>query len=152
MLHMQNQAFQHQIEKDLWYLNQREKKALHTYLKSRDMDDIQNKYRTPQRFVSYYLKNHIFSNELKTSSYLTMTLIGLFVVNVMLLGLFIGALLLCLSSAHYFIQPNMNLSVGLVIAIMLTALISLVLIVYLMKVANGYFTKRLIDYKFNKAK
>ncbi len=53
---MQNQAFQHQIEKDLWYLNQREKKALHTYLKSRDMDDIQNKYHTPQRFVSYYLK------------------------------------------------------------------------------------------------
>lgn len=147
---MRNDVFEHKVKKELWYLNPREKRILEQTMKQHSIEKLQQQFTTPRKFVRHFLKTQIFDSRFVTTQHLVVSLIGLFAVNILLLGLFITGLLLSLSAVNYFISPQVQLSNGLVIAIFVGAIVLIIITVYFMKRANAYFTKRLLKYQFNK--
>ncbi|WP_086427486.1 magnesium transporter [Staphylococcus cornubiensis] len=147
---MRKDVFEYKIKKELWYLNRREKNDLTQYFEKHSIETLQQQYRTPRSFVNHYLQHEIFGTRIVSSGHLVTSLVGLLIANILLLGLFITGLLLSLSAINYFIQPQVSLSIGVVIAILLSAIVLMIVAVYLMKRANAFFTKRLLLYKFNK--
>lgn len=147
---MRKDVFEYKIKKELWYLNRREKNDLTQYFEKHSIETLQQQYRTPRSFVNHYLQHEIFGTRIVSSGHLVTSLVGLLIANILLLGLFITGLLLSLSAINHFIQPQVSLSIGVVIAILLSAIVLMIVAVYLMKRANAFFTKRLLLYKFNK--
>ncbi|EGQ3105421.1 hypothetical protein H2490_000033 [Staphylococcus pseudintermedius] len=147
---MRKDVFEYKVKKELWYLNRREKNALTQYFEKHRVETIQQQFSTPHRFVNDYLQHEVFGTRIVSSGHLVTSLVGLLVSNILLLGLFITGLLLSLSAVNYFIQPQVTLSVGTVIAVLFGAIVLMIGTVYLMKRVNAFFTKRLLLYKFNK--
>lgn len=147
---MRKDVFEYKVKKELWYLNRREKNDLTQYFEKHSIETLQQQYRTPRNFVNHYLQHEIFGTRIASSGHLVTSLVGLLVANILFLGLFITGMLLSLSAVNYFIQPQVSLSMGVVIAILLSAIVLMIVAVYLMKRANAFFTKRLLWYKFNK--
>ncbi|MEJ7540433.1 HPP family protein [Staphylococcus intermedius] len=147
---MRKDVFEYKVKKELWYLNRREKNDLTQYFEKHSIETLQQQFSTPRRFVSHYLQHEIFGTRIVSSGHLVTSLVGLLVTNILLLGLFITGMLLSLSAVNYFIQPQVSLSMSVVIAILLSAIILMIVAVYFMKRANAFFTKRLLLYKFNK--
>ncbi|UXR68901.1 MULTISPECIES: hypothetical protein [unclassified Staphylococcus] len=147
---MEHKIYKYKVEKQLWYLNRKEKSKLAELLSEEHIADIQNKFKTPGRFASFYLKEHVFKDKVVDSSHLFMTLLGLFITNILLLGVLITGMLLSLNAANYFINPQVSLSTLTVIAALLGGVLLMVGAIVMMKVANAFFTKRLVEYKYNK--
>ncbi|ARJ50061.1 magnesium transporter [Staphylococcus lutrae] len=149
---MRNDVFEYKVKKEMWYLNAREKRALAEWMKHQTVEAIQQEYQSPRRFVYDYLQQHVFKTRVLSTGHLVTSLIGLLVTNIILLGLFITGLLLSLSAVHYFIQPQVHLSISLVVVILICAILLMILTIYLMKRSNAFFTKRLLDYKMNRVR
>lgn len=147
---MENRVFKYKVEKQLWYLNRREKAALAEILADDKMDAIQEQFITPGRFASFYLKEQVFKDRIVGSSHLFTTLLGIFASNIVLLGVLITGMLLSLTAVNHFIHPQVSLSTVTVIAALIGGIAMMFVAVWMMKVANTFFTKRLVDYKFNK--
>lgn len=147
---MEHKVFKYKVEKQLWYLSRKEKAKLAELLTDEHIASIQEKFKTPGRFASFYLKEHIFKSRVLGTGHLYATLLGLFIGNIFLLGVLITGMLLSLNAVNYFIHPQVSLSTGTVITALVGGLVLMVLGIILMKIANAYFTKRLVDYKFNK--
>ncbi|MCS4485288.1 hypothetical protein [Staphylococcus americanisciuri] len=147
---MENRIFKYKIEKQLWYLNRREKAKLAEVLSEDRLEQLQSEFRTPGRFVTVYLKESVFKSRVVGTTHLFTTLIGLFAANIVLLGILITGMLLSLTALNHFIHPQVTLSTITVITALLSGIVLIILAVWIMKVANAFFTKRLVDYKFNK--
>ena len=138
------------ITKQLWYLNKKEKTRLAQTLKKYDENEFIQNYKTNNQFVISFLKQKVFNSKEKSQMHLLGALIGLFVSNVILLGLFILGLLLTLTSVKHLIDPTSSLNGAYVSMIMITSIFATLLTLLLMKPVNAFFTKRLIDYKLNR--
>ncbi|MDQ7193717.1 hypothetical protein RCF68_09110, partial [Staphylococcus felis] len=149
--YMNTNMFQQKIEKQTWFLNKKEKKALHQYINSHTIEALQLKYKTPGAFVTDYLKSVLLNENKRKSNALLGTLIGLFVVNVILLGLFLTGLLISLSVIHYLIQSDIEMPLVKLIGLMVGSIVLIVCTLILLKISNRYFTKRLVMYKLNRA-
>ncbi|QLK86310.1 hypothetical protein [Staphylococcus sp. 17KM0847] len=147
---MEKKVFKYKVEKQLWYLNKREKMHLQSILTNDTFDELQKTFKTPGRFVTHYLQNHVFKSRVVDTRHLFVSLFGLLMSNIILLGLFITGMLLSLSAVNYFLQPQVMLSTIVVIAALLGGIVLMFLALWMMKRTNAYFTKRLIDYKLNK--
>ena len=138
------------ITKQLWYLNKKEKTRLAQTLRHYDESEFIQNYKTNNQFVVSFLKQKVFNSKEKSQMHLLGALIGLFVSNVILLGLFILGLLLTLTSVKHLIDPTSSLNGAYVSMIMTTSIFATLVTLLLMKPVNAFFTKRLIDYKLNR--
>ncbi|KIX90132.1 hypothetical protein TP70_09620 [Staphylococcus microti] len=147
---MKNNVFKYKVEKQLWYLNRREKAKLAELLSDDRMDAVQEQFKTPGKFASFYLQEHVFKSRVVGANHLFATLIGLFMANILLLGILITGMLLSLTAVNHFIHPQVTLSTSTVIAALVGGVVLMLIAMLMMKVANAFFTKRLVEYKFNK--
>ena len=145
---MQRQNFERKVKKQLWFLNRKEKTALETVL-AQDMPE--EVYKKPIAFSNQYLKRYIFREGRATTTHFFLILLGLMVTNIILLGGFLFGLITSLTSARYFIQPQASLSIFMVILIAAGAFLLMLVCVFLIKATTAYYTKKLLEYKFNRA-
>lgn len=138
------------ITKQLWFLNKKEKVRLLQSLKQYDESSFMQKYKSNNQFIVTFLRQNVFDSKPKTQIHLLLSLIGLFVANVVLLGLFILGLLLTITSIKYMIDPTSSLNLSYMSVIMISSIFGTLIVLLLMKPVNAFFTKRLIDYKLNR--
>ena len=103
----------------------------------------------PIRFSNEYLKfifNHK-KNRLLMCSYF---LICMVCFPCILLGLFILGLVASLAIVHAYINPNIDLSVFVILTVLIVAIIIMIAGLYAIKHTTALFTKKLLEYKFNK--
>ncbi|MGT9231155.1 hypothetical protein ACVV5W_13215, partial [Enterococcus faecalis] len=67
-----------------------------------------------------------------------------------LLGGFLFGLITSLTAVNYFIHPQVNLSTVTVVLIIIGAIILMLIAIFLIKKVTAFFTKKLLEYKFNK--
>ena len=147
---MGQNTFKTKIEKQLWFLNKKERSILHSELESLNAATFKAQYRTQNQFVISFLSRHVYNDQPKSQLHLLTTLLGLMIANTLLLGILITGLLLSLSSIKYFITPTATLGLNNVILIFISSIIMIVIAVVFIKPVNGYLTKRLIDFKLNR--
>ena len=66
-----------------------------------------------------------------------------------LLGLFILGLVASLAIVHAYINPNIDLSF-VILTVLIVAIIIMIASLYAIKHTTALFTKKLLEYKFNK--
>lgn len=70
-------------------------------------------------------------------------------INALLLGLFLFGLLTSLSVVQYFVNPQVDLSLVQLALILVGGIISLIVASILMKIVTAFFTKKLLENRFN---
>ncbi|WP_426786712.1 hypothetical protein [Staphylococcus capitis] len=147
---MDKKTFKEKVQKQLWFLNKKEKEQLNKKL-SQQLDSEDNvDFNKPIQFSNRYLKNHIYEHKSTTSGKTFILLFSIVVTYALLLGLFLTGLITSLTSVHYFINPKVELSSLLVIIILIAAICIMILSLYLIKIITALFTKKLLELKFNK--
>ena len=64
-------------------------------------------------------------------------------------SLFLG-LVASLAIVHAYINPNIDLSVFVILTVLIVAIIIMIASLYAIKHTTALFTKKLLEYKFNK--
>ncbi|MGY3480616.1 MULTISPECIES: hypothetical protein [Staphylococcus] len=148
---MKANIFKQKVKKHLWFLNKKEKNQLDQVLTTVLDKHHEEELNRPIAFSNQFLKNYIFEEKVVSSTYFFMLLISILFTYIILLGLFLFALLTSLSSVQFFIKPEVDLSSVIVILTLIGAVLLLIISLYLIKVVTGYFTKKLLEYKHNRA-
>ncbi|MGC7729229.1 hypothetical protein ACP2YY_11540, partial [Staphylococcus epidermidis] len=73
--------------------------------------------------------------------------IDFFIAN---LSMFILGLVASLAIVHAYINPNIDLSVFVMLTVLIVAIIIIIASLYAIKHTTALFTKKLLEYKFNK--
>lgn len=146
---MDKKTFKEKVQKQLWFLNKKEKEQLNKKLSQIDSEDNVD-FNKPIQFSNRYLKSHIYEHKSATSGKTFILLFSIVVTYALLLGLFLTGLITSLTSVHYFINPKVELSSLLVIIILIAAICIMILTLYLIKIITALFTKKLLELKFNK--
>ena len=134
---MGKKTFKEKVQKQLWFLNKKEKEQLNKKLSQLDSEDNVD-FNKPIQFSNRYLKNHIYEHKSTTSGKTFILLFSIVVTYALLLGLFLTGLITSLTSVHYFINPKVELSSLMILSL------------YLIKIITALFTKKLLELKFNK--
>lgn len=151
---MKQAVFEQKVKKQLWFLNKKEKNLLQEKLK--EYSQIQSgeneakKYIKPVKFANYFLKQHIYKEKEVSSITLLLLLIGMVLLYALLLGLFLAGFITSLTAVNFFINPQVSMPVINVILILIGAILLALMSLYLIKSVTAYFTKKLLEYKFNK--
>ncbi len=85
---MSKNEFIKRVNKQLWFLNAKEKNALNKYIDSVDQNKSIDTNK-PIRFSNEYLKKFIFNHKKKSTSHVFVLLICMVLAYAFLLGLFI---------------------------------------------------------------
>ncbi|MDQ7227571.1 hypothetical protein RCI17_12785, partial [Staphylococcus haemolyticus] len=85
------------------------------------------------------------------SSTLLFLLIGMVLIYAFLLGLFLTVFITSLTAVNYFINPQVSMPVINVILILIGAVLLAIVSLLLIKSVTAFFTKKLLEYKFNKS-
>ncbi|PTK58013.1 hypothetical protein BUZ36_12130 [Staphylococcus haemolyticus] len=109
------------------------------------------KYRKPIQYANQFLKNNIFKQKEVASSTLLFLLIGMVLIYAFLLGLFLAGFITSLTAVNYFINPQVTMPVINVILILIGAVLLAIVSLLLIKSVTAFFTKKLLEYKFNKS-
>ncbi|MGV3224195.1 hypothetical protein GLV88_10385 [Staphylococcus hyicus] len=147
---MEQPKFKAKIDKQLWYLNRKERKILNSELSGFNAEKFKAQYRSQNQFVISFLSRHIFNSKPKSQLHLVITLLGLIFLNTIIIGFFISGLLLSLASIKYLISPTNSLQLQHVFLILIASGCMIITTLLLVKPVNGFLTKRLIDYKLNR--
>lgn len=147
---MEQPKFKAKIDKQLWYLNRKERKILNSELSGFNAETFKAQYRSQNQFVISFLSRHIFNSKPKSQLHLVITLLGLIFLNTIIIGFFITGLLLSLASIKYLISPTNSLQLQHVFLILIASGCMIITTLLLVKPVNGFLTKRLIDYKLNR--
>ncbi|WP_381420349.1 hypothetical protein ACFDHY_06215 [Staphylococcus hyicus] len=147
---MEQPKFKAKIDKQLWYLNRKERKILNSELSGFNAEMFKVQYRSQNQFVISFLSRHIFNSKPKSQLHLVITLLGLIFLNTIIIGFFITGLLLSLASIKYLISPTNSLQLQHVFLILIASGCMIITTLLLVKPVNGFLTKRLIDYKLNR--
>ncbi|MCQ9299626.1 hypothetical protein BUZ56_09870 [Staphylococcus hyicus] len=147
---MEQPKFKAKIDKQLWYLNRKERKILNSELSGFNAEMFKAQYRSQNQFVISFLSRHIFNSKPKSQLHLVITLLGLIFLNTIIIGFFITGLLLSLASIKYLISPTNSLQLQHVFLILIASGCMIITTLLLVKPVNGFLTKRLIDYKLNR--
>lgn len=151
---MKQVVFEQKVKKQLWFLNKKEKNLLEEKLK--EYSQIQSgeneakKYNKPVKFANHFLKQHIYKEKDVSSLTLLLLLIGMVLLYALLLGLFLAGFITSLTAVNFFINPQVSMPVINVILILIGAILLALVSLYLIKSVTAYFTKKLLEYKFNK--
>ncbi|UJA41919.1 hypothetical protein [Staphylococcus epidermidis] len=146
---MSKNEFIKRVNKQLWFLNAKEKNALNKYIDSVDQNKSIDTNK-PIRFSNEYLKKFIFNLKKKSTSHVFVLLICMVLAYAFLLGLFILGLVASLAIVHAYINPNIDLSVFVMLTVLIVAIIIMIASLYAIKHTTALFTKKLLEYKFNK--
>ena len=68
---------------------------------------------------------------------------------VALLGIFLFGLITSLSGVQFFVNPKVDLTTTVVILTIIGAILLMFVSIYLIKIVTSYFTKKLLELKFN---
>jgi len=148
---MKLNIFKQKVKKQLWFLNKKEKLKLDEVLQHVEVADDSDKLNRPIAFSNQFLKEYIFKEKVVSSTQLFVLLIGILLTYIFLLGLFLFGFITSLTAVQYFIKPEVQLSTLTVILTLVGALLLIVLSLYLIRMVTGYFTKKLLEYKYNKS-
>ncbi|HCY0982514.1 TPA: hypothetical protein O0701_002709 [Staphylococcus aureus] len=145
---MNKASFYKKVKKQLWFLNKKEKQALDKRLSSiTDKDNVNfNKSIT---FANAYLRENVFRSKETKSYSIFVTLVVMMFAYVALLGLFLFGLITSLSGVQFFVNPKVELSTTVVILTIIGAILLMLVSIYLIKITTSYFTKKLLEHKFN---
>ncbi|PTK23483.1 hypothetical protein, partial [Staphylococcus saprophyticus] len=105
----------------------------------------------PIAFSNQFLKEYVFKEKVVSSTQLFALLLGILFTYIMLLGIFLFGFITSLTAVQYFIKPEVQLSTLTVILTFIGALLLVIVSLYLIRLVTGYFTKKLLEYKHNKA-
>ena len=129
-------------------LNKKEKHALDQRLSSiTDKDNVN--FNKPITFANAYLRENVFRSKETKSYSIFVTLVVMMFAYVALLGLFLFGLITSLSGVQFFVNPKVELSTTVVILTIIGAILLMLVSIYLIKITTSYFTKKLIEHKFN---
>lgn len=106
----------------------------------------------PTRFANQFLQVHIFRNKHFSNGYLFLLIILFVLAYILLLGWFLAGFIASLAVVNQFINPKAELSLIYRVLILVFAIISLIVSLYLIRFVTALFTKRLLEYKFNEKK
>ncbi|MEX6044611.1 hypothetical protein AB6G17_11960 [Staphylococcus haemolyticus] len=155
---MKHTEFEEKVKKQLWFLNKKEKKLLqnnlthyHNEVEGNEGDIQSKKYRKPIQYANQFLKNNIFKQKEVASSTLLFLLIGMVLIYAFLLGLFLTGFITSLTAVNYFINPQVSMPVINVILILIGAVLLAIVSLLLIKSVTAFFSKKLLEYKFNKS-
>lgn len=147
---MNKNKFTEKVQKQLWFLNRKEKDQLKQKLNA--LDENQNvDFNKPIKFSNQYLKDVVFKEKTTSSGKIFILLIRIVLAYAVLLGLFLLGLITSLAAVHYFINPKVALSSIVVVLIIVVAIIIMILSLYWIKIATALFTKKLLELKFNRS-
>ncbi|EOA8960768.1 hypothetical protein ACIMZS_000862 [Staphylococcus aureus] len=145
---MNKASFDKKVKKQLWFLNKKEKQALDQRLSSISDDDSVN-LNKPVTFANAYLRKNVFRNKETKSYSMFVTLVVMMFAYVALLGLFLFGLITSLSGVQFFVSPKVDLSTTVVILTIIGAILLMFASIYFIKIVTSYFTKKLLEIKFN---
>lgn len=127
---------------------QKEKQALDQRLSSiTDKDNVN--FNKPITFANGYLRENVFRSKETKSYSIFVTLVVMMFAYVALLGLFLFGLITSLSGVQFFVNPKVELSTTFVILTIIGAILLMIVSIYLIKITTSYFTKKLLEHKFN---
>ncbi|HCT1231588.1 TPA: hypothetical protein OTO26_002303 [Staphylococcus aureus] len=145
---MNKASFDKKVKKQLWFLNKKEKQALDQRLSSiTDKDNVN--FNKPITFANMYLRENVFRSKETKSYSIFVTLVVMMFAYVALLGLFLFGLITSLSGVQFFVNPKVDLSTTVVILTIIGAILLMLVSIYLIKITTSYFTKKLLEHKFN---
>lgn len=148
---MKANIFKQKVKKQLWFLNKKEKSKLDSVLE-RVVEKHDNEHlNRPIAFSNQFLKEYVFKEKVVSSTQLFALLLGILFTYIMLLGIFLFGFITSLTAVQYFIKPEVQLSTLTVILTFIGALLLVIVSLYLIRLVTGYFTKKLLEYKHNKA-
>ena len=149
--YMKREQFESKVKKQLWFLNKKEKIKLNQFMTEAQTNQANSKIlNQPIRFFKFISKATCFSNKTHGSSFLFIIIVLMLLANALLLGLFLFGLLTSLNVVNYFVQPQTNLSTLQLALLLIGAILAMIIACYFIKVVTGYFTKKLLEYRFNR--
>lgn len=148
---MKANIFKQKVKKQLWFLNKKEKSKLDSVLESVVEKHNNEHLNRPIAFSNQFLKEYVFKEKVVSSTQLFALLLGILFTYIMLLGIFLFGFITSLTAVQYFIKPEVQLSTLTVILTFIGALLLVIVSLYLIRLVTGYFTKKLLEYKHNKA-
>lgn len=148
---MKANIFKQKVKKQLWFLNKKEKSKLDSVLESVVEKHDNEHLNRPIAFSNQFLKEYVFKEKVVSSTQLFALLLGILFTYIMLLGIFLFGFITSLTAVQYFIKPEVQLSTLTVILTFIGALLLVIASLYLIRLVTGYFTKKLLEYKHNKA-
>ena len=148
---MKANIFKQKVKKQLWFLNKKEKSKLDSVLESVVEKHDNEHLNRPIAFSNQFLKEYVFKEKVVSSTQLFSLLLGILFTYIMLLGIFLFGFITSLTAVQYFIKPEVQLSTLTVILTFIGALLLVIVSLYLIRLVTGYFTKKLLEYKHNKA-
>ncbi|AMG20107.1 hypothetical protein AST07_03090 [Staphylococcus saprophyticus] len=148
---MKANIFKQKVKKQLWFLNKKEKSKLDSVLESVVEKHDNEHLNRPIAFSNQFLKEYVFKEKVVSSTQLFALLLGILFTYIMLLGIFLFGFITSLTAVQYFIKPEVQLSTLTVILTFIGALLLVIVSLYLIRLVTGYFTKKLLEYKHNKA-
>ncbi|HDJ1414974.1 TPA: hypothetical protein PPM74_001626, partial [Staphylococcus aureus] len=95
------------------------------------------------------LRENVFRSKETKSYSIFVTLVVMMFAYVALLGLFLFGLITSLSGVQFFVNPKVELSTTVVILTIIGAILLMLVSIYLIKITTSYFTKKLLEHKFN---
>ncbi|MDT3998414.1 hypothetical protein RPO67_12355, partial [Staphylococcus saprophyticus] len=131
--------------------NKKEKSKLDSVLESVVEKHDNEHLNRPIAFSNQFLKEYVFKEKVVSSTQLFALLLGILFTYIMLLGIFLFGFITSLTAVQYFIKPEVQLSTLTVILTFIGALLLVIVSLYLIRLVTGYFTKKLLEYKHNKA-
>ena len=148
---MKKEEFESKVKKQLWFLNKKEKIKLNQFMTEAQTNQANSKIlNQPIKFSNLFLKQYVFSNKTHGSSFLFIIIVLMLLANALLLGLFLFGLLTSLNVVNYFVQPQTNLSTLQLVLLLIGGILAMIIACYFIKVVTGYFTKKLLEYRFNR--
>lgn len=148
---MKANIFKQKVKKQLWFLNKKEKSKLDSVLENVIEKHEDEGLNRPIAFSNQFLKEYVFKEKVVSSTQLFALLLGILFTYIMLLGVFLFGFITSLTAVQYFIKPEVQLSTVTVILTLIGALLLVIVSLYLIRMVTGYFTKKLLEYKHNKA-
>ncbi|HGZ9001282.1 TPA: hypothetical protein ACOFR2_002714, partial [Staphylococcus aureus] len=112
-------------------------------------DDDSVNLNKPVTFANAYLRQNVFRNKETKSYSMFVTLVVMMFAYVALLGLFLFGLITSLSGVQFFVSPKVDLSTTVVILTIIGAILLMFASIYFIKIVTSYFTKKLLEIKFN---
>lgn len=106
-------------------------------------------FNKPITFANTYLRENVFRSKETKSYSIFVTLVVMMFAYVALLGLFLFGLITSLSGVQFFVNPKVDLSTTVVILTIIGAILLMLVSIYLIKITTSYFTKKLLEHKFN---
>ncbi|MCD8914826.1 hypothetical protein K2V61_04655 [Staphylococcus simulans] len=147
---MKKEHFETKVKKQLWFLNNKEKAQLNQILSEVEQNqDPQAIYKKPIKFSNQFLRTHIFRERNQGTASFFLIIAGMLLINALLLGLFLFGLLSSLNVVQYFVHPQVDLSMLQLILILTGGILAIIVSSILMKKVTAYFTKKLLECRFN---